>query len=119
MKKTKTVVEFAVPLMTSEASASSSGSRRNVASSIERTDRFKNIEDGIVPFKNNVVGYDTGKSSVDVREAVVLCQKCYWNFALFRNIIDLMTEFSVNNIYWRGGNANSRDFFKAWANKIN
>lgn len=105
--------------MTSEASTPTTTNRRNVAGSIERTDRFKNIEDGLIPFKNNTIGYDGSKSSVDIREAVVLCQKCYWNFALFRNIIDLMTEFSVTNIYFKGGSKNSQDFFNAWWNKIN
>jgi hypothetical protein len=35
------------PLMT-EAS-----SRRNLSSTIQRTDKYKNIEDGMVPFKNS------------------------------------------------------------------
>lgn len=98
--------------------AASETSRRNVAGSIERTDRFKNIDDGLTPFKNNT-SYGNGDSSLDVRDAVVLCQKAYYNFSLFRNIIDLMTEFSISNIHFRGGNSKSRAFFEAWAKKIN
>jgi hypothetical protein len=54
-----------------------------------------------------------------VRDAVVLCQKCYYNFALFRNIIDLMTEFSVSNLTLRGGSQQSRAFFTALFQRIN
>lgn len=97
----------------------STASRRNVAGTIERTDRFKNIDDGLIPFRNGGTAYGSGKSTVDVRDAVVLCQKCYYNFSIFRNIIDLMTEFSANNIFYRGGSKKSRDFFEALFNKIN
>jgi len=94
--------------------------RRNAASTIERTDRFKNIDEGLTPFRNNssVYGGDS-KSTVDVRDAVILCQKCYYNFSIFRNIVDLMTEFSVNNIYFQGGTEKSRRFFAGIFNKNN
>ena len=91
--------------------------RRNRAGSIERTDRYKNIEDGMIPFKYSSSYSD--KSSLEIRDAVMLCQKAYYNFSVFRNVIDLMTEFSVSNIYYRGGNAKSREFFDALFNKIN
>ena len=110
----------ATPLMASTAAASSSRvtrSRRNAASSIERTDRFKNIEDGMVPFKYS--SGTPGRSNIDVRDAVILCQKAYYNFAVFRNTVDLMTEFSVNNICFKGGSKKSRAFFNALFKKIN
>jgi hypothetical protein len=108
-----------MPLMVAEGSVDpTTNTRRNVAGTIERTDRFKNIEDGLVPFKSHG-GNGSSSGSVDVRDAIILCQKCYYNFAIFRNIIDLMTEFSVNNIFWRGGNSKSRDFFKAFSAKHN
>ena len=110
-----------LPEMTAEASEYSSGGtaiRRDIASTIERTDRFSNIDNGLVPFRNSNAIYGPSASSVDIRDAVILCQKCYWNFALFRNIIDLMTEFSIDEILWKGGNKQSRDFFEALFNKI-
>ncbi len=117
-KSLKDVIDFAQPQMAEGLeSRASTSTRRNVAGSIERTDRFKNIDDGLVPFKYS--GNHGGNSSVDVRDAVILCQKCYYNFAIFRNIIDLMTEFSVNNIFYRGGTKKSRDFFAALFDKIN
>ena len=112
-KKTSKLQET-IPLM---ASATASPTRRNRAGSIERTDRYKNIEDGMIPFKYSSSYSD--KSSLEIRDAVMLCQKAYYNFSVFRNVIDLMTEFSVSNIYYRGGNAKSREFFDALFNKIN
>lgn len=94
-------------------------SRRNVAGSIERTNRFSNIDSGLVPFRYSSSVYGTNRSSIDVRDAVVLCQKCYYNFAIFRNIIDLMTEFSCGKIVFKGGTEKSRNFFSALFDKIN
>jgi hypothetical protein len=105
------------PFMLETVASTTANTRRNLAGTIERTDRFKNIDDGLVPFRANSAYGST--SGFDCRDAIVLCQKCYYNFALFRNIIDLMTEFSVNNIYLRGGNEKSRKFFYSWLKKIN
>ena len=71
------------PLMfgMSESSASTS-TRRNVSSTIERSNRFENIERGMIPFKT-AGGYGAKTSNVDVKEAVILCQKAYYNFAVF------------------------------------
>jgi len=125
-QKNKKIEEIS-PLMVAEASsksissfsssASESPSRRNASSTINRTDRYKNIEDGLVPFK-----YSSGiknSSNMDIRDAVILCQKAYYNFAIFRNTIDLMTEFSSSPIYFKGGSQKSRDFFEALFKKIN
>lgn len=109
------------PLMVSNAAAAPNytRSRRNSATSIERTDKFKNIEDGLVPFKHSGGGVSSNSNLIDVRDAVKLCQKAYYNFAIFRNTIDLMTEFSSSNIYLRGGSKKSRKFFEALFKKIN
>ena len=118
-----------VPIMVSHASSNyeskaSNGSspdytsvRRNAASTITRTDRYKNIDDGLIPFR-----YSTGiknNSNMNIRDAVILCQKCYYNFSIFRNTIDLMTEFSSSNIYFKDGSSKSRTFFEALFKKIN
>ena len=92
--------------------------RRNTAASITKTDRFSNIERGVVPFI-----YGTGKgnydSNISAKDTIVLCQKAYWNVPIFRNTIDLMTEFSLSDIYLTGGNEQSRKFFYLWLQKIN
>lgn len=106
----QSVASSATPLTAFEAVASTS-TRRNKAADIHRTDRFKNISDGVVPFK-----YTYGvqnKSNLNIRDTVTLCQKAYYNFAIFRNTIDMMTEFSSSGIFLRGGSKKSRDFFDA------
>jgi len=95
----------------------STRSRRNKAGSIERTDRYRNIDDGIIPFRYSQ-GV-TNNSSLDIRDTIVLCQKAYYNFSVFRNTIDLMTEFSMSEIYFTGGSKKSKDFFDALLKKIN
>ena len=100
------------PLMTEAAAVGTTEAtrvRRNVSGQIEAINRFANINDGLIPFTNS--SSISSASSLSVRDAVVLCQKCYYNFAVFRNVIDLMTEFSISNVYFKGGNKKSRDFF--------
>lgn len=115
MKKTKKTTQMNV--FEVAASANTTSLRRNRAGSIERTDKFKNIEDGLIPFKMSS-GYGSG-GTLDIRDAVILCQKAYYNFAIFRNVIDLMTEFSISEIYFEGGNKKAKDFFTALFKKIN
>lgn len=119
-KPTKKQGKSVMPVMVAQASErASSDTRRNLAGSIERTDRFANIDNGLVPFRNSNAIYGPNKSTVDIRDAVILCQKCYYNFALFRNMIDLMTEFSIDEIRYKKGTKQSRDFFHALFTKIN
>ena len=95
----------------------STGMRRNAAADIERTNRFTNIDTGIIPFRYS--NYVKNLSTLDVRDAIILCQKAYYNVAIFRNTIDLMTEFSDSPIYLTGGSQKSREFFEAYFKKIN
>jgi len=92
--------------------------RRNKAGSINRTNKYTNIENGLVPFKYSSGSYGSN-SNIDVRDAVILCQKAYYNFSIFRNAMDLMTEFSASDIFFRGGSKKSTDFFNAMFKKIN
>ena len=106
------------PLMAMhESTASQTRTRRNVAADIPRTDRFRNIENGMIPFK-----YSHGvknNSNIDVRDTIILCQKAYYNFSVFRNTIDLMTEFSISDLYYTGGSKKSREVFETLFRKIN
>ncbi len=109
------VASSAEPLFSAHETMATA-TRRNKAADIHRTDRFKNISDGVIPFK-----YTYGvsnKSNLNIRDTVVLCQKAYYNFAVFRNTIDMMTEFSTSGIYYTGGSKKSRDFFHALFNKV-
>ena len=122
-KASRVSVSSVTPLVAGEALASQNVTsvRRNIGASIERTDRFKNIDDGLIPFKYNTggYGYNGGYSSMDVRDAVILCQKAYYNVAVFAQVINLMTEFSVGDVFLREGSSKSRDFFNALFDKIN
>lgn len=92
--------------------------RRNVASSINKLDKFSNLERGLAPF---IYGTGNGNydSNISAKDAILLCQKAYWNVPIFRNTIDLMTEFSLADVYLTGGNEQSRKFFDIWLRKIN
>lgn len=96
----------------------SRGSRSNSASTITRTQRFENIDSGVAPFlyQDGGTKYST---NVSIQDTILLCQKAYWNVPIFRNTIDLMTEFSMSGIVFGGGNKESRKFFNIWAKKIN
>jgi hypothetical protein len=130
--RTKTVKvknEFPEPLMASlgefdvsyaSCAPRSGGSsmRRNGASTNTRTDRYANLEKGVIPY---VYGAGGGKydANISLRDAIVLCQKAYYNVPIFRNTIDLMTEFSLSKIKLTKGNVQSKKFFELWLKKIN
>ena len=86
--------------------------RRNQSSKTILDDRYSNIAEGMLPWEHSSDG-------ISVREAIELCQKAYANIALFRNVIDMMSEFSNNEIYFEGGTKESKKFFSAWLKKIN
>jgi hypothetical protein len=124
-KEPEKAASSASPLM-SESSASALTSnaattrtRSNKSARIDPLHRFENIDKGIVPFNYSTTGYGNKTSNIDVRDAVILCQKAYYNFSVFRNAIDMMAEFSCSDVYLTGGSKKSQEFFKALFNKIN
>ena len=72
---------------------------------------LNNIKAGMTPFMKD-------SSGVSVRECVELCQKAYWNVAIFRMTIDIMSEFCNSCVHWKGGNESSKKFFEAWYKRI-
>ena len=120
-KKTSNASSETEPLMTFESLAyDTTQTRRNKSAVVKRTDRFKNIDDGLVPYSYYNTPYSTGagNSDIDIRDAVTLCQKAYYNFAQFRNVIDLMTEFSIGTLYFEGENKKSKRFFEEFFGKM-
>ena len=119
----KKIDEDTTPFMAYESTANiNTGyttTRRNKSATINRTDKYANISNGLVPFKYSYEYGDSSTKSLDVRDAVILCQKAYYNFSQFRNVVDLMTEFSLGDIYFRGASKKSRSFFEALFNKLN
>ncbi len=106
----------------SEASYSRSGSINNLTSQQTSTrinrssiakpvNKFSQIRGGLLP-------YEMSSDGINVREAIELCQKAYANVPIFRNTIDMMSEFANTDVYLEGGNATSRSFFKKLFEKI-
>lgn len=87
-------------------------SRKNYIHSNNKKDRFSNISGGLLP-------YTYGSDGVNIRESIELCQKAYANVSVFRNAIDIMSEFANAEVYLEGGTQKSRDFITKWFDKIN
>ncbi len=73
---------------------------------------LENVSKGVCPFEYSSDG------SVGVRDAIVLCQKAYWNVAIFRSTIDMQTEFANSKIHFRSKNKRVAKFFEKWYEKI-
>tara|TARA_R100000152_G_C6770911_1_gene197250 strand:+ start:62 stop:2029 length:1968 start_codon:yes stop_codon:yes gene_type:complete len=88
------------------------GARKNRAAFTQTKDRFSSIRLGLLP-------YEYASDGVTCRDAIELCQKAYANVAVFRNAIDIMSEFTNTDIYLEGGTRKSREFFYEWFKRIN
>ncbi len=85
--------------------------RRNLAYVGPKIYKYGNIREGILPFEASINGYN-------IRDAIELCQKAYANVAIFRNAIDIMSEFANAEIYLEGGTQKSKDFFRKWMKSV-
>lgn len=85
--------------------------RRNRAATSRPRDRYRNIVEGFDPF-HYISGF------IDIFEMVYLVNKAYWNFHSFKNIVDTKADLCNQEIELVGGNQKSRDFIKAWLDKI-
>jgi len=88
------------------------GSRTNRVAFRNPIDRFASIRIGMLP-------YEYASDGVTCRDAIELCQKAYANVAVFRNAVDIMSEFTNTDIYLEGGTKKSREFFYEWFKRIN
>jgi|TARA_R100000479_G_scaffold161504_1_gene99276 hypothetical protein len=73
--------------------------------------RYSQIRKGLLP-------YEIASDGINVRETIELCQKAYANVPIFRNTIDMMSEFANTTHYLEGGTAKSREFFEKLFNRI-
>src|SRR6056300_569492 len=93
--------------------AGTSGSARVNSAALRNTiDRFSSIRKGMLP-------YEYAADGVNVREGIELCQKAYANVSVFRNAVDVMSEFANTEIYLEGGTKKSREFFNQFFKRIN
>ncbi len=88
------------------------GYRDNAAPTILDTNRYPNIRQGIVPI-NTVEGNYSNFG------AVSLVYSAYFNFALLRNAISMLTDFSVSPIRVKTTNARVKMFIETWLEAIN
>ena len=90
---------------------SRSTTRMNVAAMGRKAWKYANIQEGMLPY------YYT-KTGADVRGCILLCQKAYANIPIFRNVIDIMSEFANTELYIEGGTEKSRNFIDKWLQKV-
>ena len=95
----------------SGSGAKKSIGRTNSIASGKIANRYANIDSGMLPFEYS-------KESVGATDAILLCQKAYFNIPAFRSTIDLMSEYANTEIYLEGGSKKSRKFVEAWFKRI-
>jgi hypothetical protein len=76
------------------------------------SDNFPNIRSGIVPYAMMDGGY------YGVSEVIGLCYKAYHNFAILRNAIKLIRDFSVGPIHVKTSNQRVKTFIETWFEAI-
>ena len=105
------------PTLVAEAGAYAEASRNRrtaVNSKTQSSDisgLLCNISSGVSPF-----AHDNG--DVNIKDAIELCQKAYWNVSSFRLTIDIMSEFANAPLYFKGRNKTATKFFEEWWKKI-
>ena len=85
--------------------------RRNSATNQRKPFKYTNIAEGSLPYRY-------GGSFITPRESILLCQKAYANIPIFRNAIDVMSEFANSDLHLSGGNEKSRKFIEKWLEKV-
>lgn len=105
------IVHFAKASREGLTRTEATSSRVNRAALAPTFDRYSSIRAGMLP-------YSFSNDGVYIREAIELCQKAYANVPIFRNAIDLMSEFSNGEIFLEGGTDKAKDFFYRWMRKI-
>lgn len=118
-KKTTKVVANADPFLPKFISEAHDSVRRTRGTSTSQdvysniAGEVENIDKGVSPISMDSSG------SISAQGSIYLCQKAYWNIAIFRNTIDIQTEFANSNLKFRGKNKRSVQFFEKWYEKIN
>jgi hypothetical protein len=59
------------------------------------------------------------ESGVSAKDAIELCQKAYHNVPIFKNTIEIMTEFSNAPLHFQGSDEKAIEFFTNWWKKVN
>lgn len=94
------------------SSQTRTSTRHNAAFNSKKLWKYANIREGQLP-------YYYGKQGCDIKDAIMLCQKAYANIPIFRNVIDIMSEFANTELVLEGGTEKSKNFIDKWMQKIN
>lgn len=85
--------------------------RDSAAPSLVQTDRYPNIRAGILPLS-------TVEGNYSMNEAISMCYQAYFNYAVLRNAILLMTDFSVSKLHVKTTNKRVKAFIETWFEAI-
>lgn len=96
---------------TSIPASNRSVSRSTYNSRALKIDRYSNIDRFCLP-------YSYSGDYVNASDTILLCQKAYANVSIFRNTIDLMSEFANSDIFIDSGDNKSREFLGKWLKRI-
>lgn len=113
--------KFYTPVFSGKETSIASNVRQDAAATSIPINRYFHIKSGIEPFSAYSQRRGSGGDGnlFPLSEAIYLCQKAYYNFSIYRNIVDVLTEFSTSKIYLQGGNEKSRNFFYNFFDSIN
>jgi hypothetical protein len=103
-----------LPKFISESSSNTRGRGTDSSQSgySDLAGELENVWKGVSPMEKDSTG------TVGAYEAICLCQKAYYNIPIFRNTIDIQTEFANSGLHFRGKNKRSVKFFEEWYKKI-
>lgn len=62
------------------------------------------------------VGYNGGRQYMGMQLPILLCNKAYAGVSIFRNAVEVLTEFSSQPLYIKTENATVKEFFTEWFN---
>ena len=74
--------------------------------------KYQNIREFLLPF--SCVG-----DTINISDAITICQKAYFGVPIIRNIVDIMAEFANADLFLEGGSEKVNIFVNAWLEKIN
>ena len=75
------------------------------------TDRYQNIRQGMIPL-------DTVEGNYSCSNAISLVYTTYFNYAILRNAINLLCDFSVGRVHVKTKNKKLKNFIETWFDAI-
>lgn len=76
------------------------------------TDRYPNIQSIGMPF-------DTTEDNYGVSNTISVCYQAYFGYAVLRNAINLLCDFSISRVHVKTPNKRLKSFIETWFDAIN